>query len=431
MIERYSRPQMTALWSMEACYRTWLDIEILASEGWARIQGIPEASLKQIKNTVKLDIPLILEREKNTKHDIAAFVSVIQESVGEAGRYIHMGLTSSDILDTAFSYRLKSSATLLLKELDQLLLLTKERAIEHKYFIMIGRTHGIHAEPITMGLKWLQWHTLLARSKARLLLAKEEVSAGKLSGVVGTYAEVPPSVEEFVCEKLGLLPDTISTQVIARDRYASYFMALSLIAAVVETIAVEIRHLQRTEVQEVREGFGPKQKGSSAMPHKRNPIIAENLTGLSRLVRSLASSSLENCVLWHERDISHSSVERVIGPDINVTVDFMLARLLDLLTHLEVFPDKMRHNLDLLYGANYSQSVLLALVKKGMSRDSAYELVQKLALKAIDQKQFLLDLLQKETKITDLLSESELKPMFDPSNHLKNLDHIYEKALKQ
>ena len=429
MIERYSRPEMSNIWSEESQFRTWLDIEVLACEAWGNLGKIPAADLKNIRERAGFDIQAIRETEKKTKHDVAAFVSEVQKTIGESGRFVHLGLTSSDIVDTAFAYRLTKSAELILKGLKDCLETTKNRALQDKNTLMMGRTHGIHAEPMTMGMKWLLWHDSLKRSYQRIEAAKKEISVGKLSGAVGNYAHVPPEVEKYVCKKLGLEPDSLSTQVISRDRFASYFTALGLLGSTVEAIAVELRHLQRTEVGEVREGFTSGQKGSSAMPHKRNPISAENLTGLGRLLRGMVIPAMEDCALWHERDISHSSVERVIGPDANILADYLLARLNNLLTNLEVFPDRMLGNLKLLSGVTYSQSVLLKLVEKGLSRDDAYSIVQNNALRALDEKVSFQDLLKADPKVAKVLPQVELSELFDTKNALKNLDYLYGKVL--
>ncbi len=433
MIARYSRPKMAWVWSEEAQFRTWLDIEVLACEGWAKLGKIPEPELKQIQEKANFNIARILEIEKETKHDVAAFVSDVQSHIGEAGRYVHLGLTSSDILDTALSYRMTKSAEIILEELDLCLKVTQEKALRDKHIPMIGRTHGIHAEPMTMGLKWLLWHDMLKRSKARILEAKKQIAVGKLSGAVGNYAHVPPEVEKYVSEKLGLVPDSISTQVISRDRFASYFSALALLASCVEAIAVELRHLQRTEVSEAREGFSKGQKGSSAMPHKRNPISAENLTGIARLLRGMVIPSMENIALWHERDISHSSVERVIGPDANILADYMLARLNQLLSNLEIFPERMKANLDQLHGVIFSQRALLFLVEKGLSRDDSYAIIQRNALAALDTKTSFLALLKSDASIKSLLDKEgyeTLEKLFDTNCYFQHLDYLYKKVLQ-
>ena len=431
MIHRYSRPEMANIWSEEAQFRTWLDVEVLACEGWAKLGKIPKEAMEEIRTKANFETQKVVELERETKHDVAAFVSEVQRHIGEAGRYLHMGMTSSDVLDTALSLRLKKSAEIILQGLNNCLSLTKDRALRDKNIPMIGRTHGIHAEPITFGTKWLLWHDLLKRARHRIELAKIEISVGKISGAVGNYAHVPPEVEKHVCASMGLEVDSLSTQVIARDRYASYFSALAILGSAIETIAVELRHLQRTEVGEVQEGFGKKQKGSSAMPHKRNPISAENLTGLARLLRGMIIPALENCALWHERDISHSSVERVIAPDANILADFMLHRLEELLTHLEIFPEKMQANLDQLQGVIYSQKVLLALIHKGLSRDEAYEIVQKNSLAALDQKTPFLNLLKADPKVAKVLPQDAVDMLFDPRHYFINLDYLYKKVLDE
>lgn len=429
MIERYQRPGMARLWSLETQFKTWLDIEVLACEGWAKLGKIPQEALAAIQKKAGLEIEAILTREAETKHDVAAFVSVVQERVGEAGRFIHLGLTSSDVVDTAFAYRMKESATQVLVELDKVLEITQSRALRDKKIPMMGRTHGIHAEPMTMGTKWLLWHDALKRSRARIASAKVEISVGKISGAVGNYAHLPPEIEKHVCDKLGLEVDSLSTQVIARDRFAAYFTALAILGSTVESIATEIRHLQRTEVGEVREGFSKGQKGSSAMPHKRNPISSENLCGLARLMRGMALPAMENIALWHERDISHSSVERVIGPDANILADYVLDRLGRVLEGLEIFPERMQENLDQLQGVIFSQRVLLTLIEKGLSRDEAYSIVQKHALAALDKRQPFIGLLKADVKVMGLIPTKELEGIFDPHSYFHQLDYLYEKVL--
>jgi len=430
MIARYTRPGMGQLWSEEAQFRTWLDIEVLACEGWAKLGKIPATALAAIHEKANFETARVLELEKETKHDVAAFVSDVQRHVGDAGRFIHLGMTSSDVVDTALAYRLTKSAELILTELDRCLEVTRTNALRDKEIPMMGRTHGIHAEPMTMGMKWLLWHDFLKRAKKRLVAAREEIAVGKISGAVGNYAHLPPEIEQHVCSKLGLKPDSLSTQVISRDRFAAYFSALGLLGSSVEAIAVELRHLQRTEVGEAREGFTKGQKGSSAMPHKRNPISAENLTGLARLLRGMVVPAMEDVALWHERDISHSSVERVIGPDANILADYMLARLHGLLANLEIFPERMQENLDRLHGVIYSQRVLLALVEGGLSRDEAYQIVQKNALAALDRKVSFLELLRAEPKVTKVLPQGSLNMLFEPRHYFRNLDYLYKKVLE-
>lgn len=434
MIARYSRPKMAAIWSEEAQFRTWLDIEILACEGWAKLGKIPSDALKEIQDKASFDIVKIQEIEKETKHDVAAFVSNVQSQIGQAGRYVHLGLTSSDILDTALAYRMTKSAEIIIEELNQCLEVTKKNALRDKLIPMMGRTHGIHAEPMTMGLKWLLWHDMLKRSKTRIIQAKNQIAVGKLSGAVGNYAHVPPEVEKYVCDKLSLKPDSLSTQVISRDRFANYYSVLGLLGSCVEAIAVELRHLQRTELSEVREGFSAGQKGSSAMPHKRNPISAENLTGIARLLRGMVIPAMENIALWHERDISHSAVERVIAPDANILTDYMLGRLNQLLSNLEIFPDKMKSNLEQLHGVVFSQKALLLLIDRGCSRDEAYAIIQKNALLALDTKQPLLLLLKSDSSVKTILgkeSAADLEKLFDPHCYFQHLDYLYEKVLNQ
>lgn len=429
MIERYQRPAMAELWSLENAYGTWLEIEVLACEGWAKLGKIPPQAIKAIRAKASFDTKAIQKRELETKHDVAAFVSVVQERVGEFGRFIHLGLTSSDVVDTAFAYKMTQSADLILAELDKTLEIAKKRALSDKNIPMMGRTHGIHAEPMTMGTKWLLWYDALKRSRARILAAREEIAVGKISGAVGNYAHLPPEIEKHVCQSLGLKVDSLSTQVISRDRFASYFSALGILGSQIEAIATEIRHLQRTEVGEVREGFSKGQKGSSAMPHKRNPISSENLCGLGRLLRSMALPAMENIALWHERDISHSSVERVIGPDANTLADYSVHRLGEVFAALEIFPKRMLENIHLLQGVVFSQPVLLRLIEKGLSRDVAYSKVQALALKALDERVPFLDLLLKDKSITSVLEASELKSIFDLPSCLRGVDYLYEKVL--
>ncbi len=420
---------MAALWSEEAQFRTWLDVEIRVCEGWAKLGKIPAADLKTIQEKATFSMAAVVELEKETKHDLASFVSVVQKNIGPSGRFVHLGLTSSDVVDTAFAYRLTRSCDLLIEELNTCLETTRKNALRDKAHVMIGRTHGIHAEPTTMGLKWLLWHDMLRRSKTRLEIARGEVAVGKISGAVGTYAHLPPELEKMVCDSLGLKVDTLSTQVISRDRFAAYFVALAQLASVIETIAIELRHLQRTEVSEVREGFSSGQKGSSAMPHKRNPIGAENLTGISRVIRSFAIPALEDCALWHERDISHSSVERIIAPDASILADYAIHRLNGILSALEVFPEKMKENMESLRGVIYSQRVLLCLVEAGLSRDEAYEIVQKTCLEALDTRQSFLGVLKAHARVAKLLGKSELEALFQPGHYLKHIDFIYTKVL--
>jgi len=381
MIQRYSRPEMLRIWSEDAKYQNWLRIEIAVCEAWAKLGRIPVESLANIKERASFNATRVEELEKTLKHDVIAFLTCVSEYVGEESRYIHVGLTSSDVLDTSFALQLRDAATIIVDDLKQVIEVLRGLAYKHKYTPMIGRTHGIHAEPITLGLVFALWYDEMKRNLDRMERARDVVSVGKISGAVGTFANVPPFVEEHVCSVLGLKPAKISTQIIQRDIHAEYFLTLSIIASTIEKIALQIRHFQRTEVIELEEPFTQGQKGSSAMPHKRNPVLSENLCGLSRLVRSYAISALENIPLWHERDISHSSVERVIGPDATVLVDFMLYRLRGLLDTLEIYPENMEKNLWLTRGLIFSEKILLKLIDKGLSREDAYLLVQGNAMK--------------------------------------------------
>ncbi|MDI6726867.1 MAG: adenylosuccinate lyase, partial [Smithellaceae bacterium] len=425
---RYSRPEMTSLWSSETKYQTWLEIELLACEAMAELGNIPPEALSAIRERASFDIARIEEIEARTKHDVIAFLTSVTERVGEDGRYIHMGLTSSDILDTSFSILLKKAADILLEDLDRLLLEIRKKALAHQNTLMIGRTHGIHAEPITFGLKLAIWYQEMERNKARLLRAKETISYGKISGAVGTYSFVDPFVEEYVCRKMGIVPEAVSSQILQRDRHAEFFTTLAIIASSLDKFAQEIRLLQRTEVREAEEYFSPGQKGSSAMPHKRNPVLSENLSGLARLMRSYALAALENIPLWHERDISHSSVERVIGEDATVLLDFMLHRFTGLIKDLVVYPARMLENLDLTKGVVFSQLVLLKLVEKGFSREDAYQLVQKNAMLSWEGGEHFSRLLLRDGEILKGIGEEEIKALFDYGNFLKHVSLIFRRV---
>lgn len=428
MISRYSREKMTKIWSTENKYQKWLDVEITASEAMAKLGKIPENSLKNIKQKVAINVKRIDEIEKTTKHDVIAFLTSLTEKVGEDGRFIHMGLTSSDILDTSLAILLKESAEILLEDIDQLLVVLKKKAFEHKNTLMIGRSHGIHAEPVTFGLKMALWYQEMQRNHWRLVNAKESVSYGKISGAVGTFSFVEPFVEEYVCRKLALKPAPVSSQIVQRDRHAEFFTTLAIIASSVDKFAQEIRLLQRTEVREAEEYFSAGQKGSSAMPHKRNPVLSENLSGLARLVRSYALAALENVALWHERDISHSSVERVIGPDATIVLDFMLGRFTGMMDKLIVYPDKMLSNLNMTKGVIFSQMVLLALIEKGMTREDAYTIVQKNAMKSWHEGIDFKKLLENDEATKKYLQEKDLAEIFNINNFLKNLDFIFNRV---
>ncbi|MDA8162459.1 MAG: adenylosuccinate lyase [Desulfobacteraceae bacterium] len=428
MIERYSRPRMAAIWEQDNKYKVWLEVEMLAAEAWAELGAIPREAAEEIRARGKFDPARVDEIEKETRHDVIAFLTNVGEYVGPSARYLHWGLTSSDMLDTANAVIFRQALDVVLEDVEFLMDAIKKRAFEHKDTVMIGRSHGIHAEPITFGLKLAIWYDEMARNKRRLESARETISYGKISGAVGTFAHIDPRVEAYVCERLGLKPAPASNQVIQRDRYAEVFCALALLASSVEKMATEIRHLQRTEVLEAEEYFRKGQKGSSAMPHKRNPILSENLCGIARLVRSYAIPALENVALWHERDISHSSVERVIGPDAFIATDFMLGRLTGLIERLVVYPDRMKKNLDLLKGLIFSQQVLLALTQKGVSREDAYRAVQTRAMEVWEGKGAFKDLLLADEAVCRYLSRAELDAIFDIGYHTKHVDTIFKRV---
>ncbi len=432
MIPRYSREEMTSIWMDDTKFSIWLDIEIYALEAMEVIGIVPKGVSELVRRKAKFDIKKIEEIEKEVKHDVVAFLTNISESVGPEARFIHQGMTSSDILDTCLNIQLKRAGELLLKDLEILLKGLKNRAIEHKDTVCIGRSHGIHAEPTTFGLKMLQAYVEFERNKVRLENAILEISTCAISGSVGTFANVDPFIEEYVSKKLNLSIEPISTQVVPRDRHAAFFSTLAIIASSVERLSTEIRHLQRSEVMEVEEYFSKKQKGSSSMPHKRNPILTENLTGLSRIVRSAVIPALENVALWHERDISHSSVERMIAPDATVTLDFSLNRLSDVIDNMIVYPTHMSKNLDQFGSLIYSQRLLLALTLKDISREDAYKIVQDNAMEAYDahdSKVTFYDLIKNDKQITSVLSDEEIEDIFDLNYHLKNVDHIFKRVL--
>ncbi len=431
MIPRYSRPEMASIWSPETRFRIWFEIEAHAAAGLAEIGVIPKQAAKVIwekGNAATFDVARIDEIERETKHDVIAFLTHLAEHVGPEARFVHQGMTSSDVLDTCFSVQLTRAADLLIADLDQLLAALKKRALEHKMTPTIGRSHGIHAEPTTFGLKLAYAYAEFARARERMIAARKEVATCAISGAVGTYASIDPRVEAYVAKKMGLAPEPISAQIIARDRHAMYFSTLAVIASSAERLATEIRHLQRTEVLEAEEFFSQGQKGSSAMPHKRNPVLSENVTGLARLVRACALPALENVALWHERDISHSSVERIIGPDATVTLDFALARLTGIIDKLVVYPDAMKANLDKLGGLHNSQRVLLALTQAGLSREDAYGLVQRNAMKTWNEGKDFLSELKADKDVTAKLDPAALDAMFDLDFHFKNVDVIFARV---
>ena len=434
MIARYSRPEMTAVWSPETRFRIWFEIEAFACEALAEIGVIPKEAARAIwekGGKAKFDVERIEEIERVTKHDVIAFLTHLAEFIGPEARFVHMGLTSSDVLDTCLAVQLKRASEILIANVDALLAALKRRAFEHKVTPTIGRSHGVHAEPTTFGLKLASAYAEFSRARARLLAAREEISTTAISGAVGTFANIDPRVEAHVAAKLGLRVEPVSTQVIPRDRHAAFFAALGVVASSVERLATEIRHLQRTEVMEAEEFFSEGQKGSSAMPHKRNPVLAENLTGLARMVRSAVIPALEDVALWHERDISHSSVERMIGPDTTITLDFALARLAGVVEKLVVYPDNMRKNLDRLGGLIHSQRVLLALTEKGVSREDAYALVQRNAMRAWRGEGDFLGLLKADKDVAKALSAAELEGLFDLGYHLKHVDAIFGRVFEE
>lgn len=425
MIERYTLPEMAAIWQPENKFRIWLDIEILACEALARRGEIPRAAVEVIKKKARFDVARIDAIEKEVKHDVIAFLTCVAEHVGEPARYMHLGMTSSDVLDTAFAVQLKDAASRILKELTRFREAIKTQALKHKNTPMIGRSHGIHGEPITFGLKLAIWYEEMGRNLERLRRARQRIAFGQISGAVGTFATVDPEVEAHVCKQLGLKPAPVSSQVIQRDRHAEFFSTLAILAGTLDKIATEIRHLQRTEVLEAEEFFSPGQKGSSAMPHKRNPVVSEQMSGLARLVRSNALAALENQTLWHERDISHSSVERVIGPDSTILAHYMLRRMTGMMDKLLVYPKNMMKNLEITRGLIFSQNVLLALVRKGVRREEAYRMVQRNAMRVWKKGEAFLPLLKKDREIRKILSAKELEAAFNLKTQLKNVDHIF------
>lgn len=428
MIERYSRPQMASIWEPENRYRKWLDIEIYACEAHAEMGTIPVDALERIKSKASFDVARIDEIEKVVKHDVIAFLTSVADYIGDDSRFVHLGLTSSDVLDTSFAMLLKEASDLIITDIQLLMEAIKKRAFEHKDTPMIGRSHGIHAEPVTFGIKMALWYDEMGRNLRRMEAARETVSYGKISGAVGTFANIDPEVEAFVCRKAGLKPAPCSTQIVQRDRHAEFFATLAIIASSIEKFAVEIRHLQRTEVLEAEEFFSKGQKGSSAMPHKRNPVLSENLSGLARLLRGYAVSAFENVPLWHERDISHSSVERVIGPDATILMDFMLTRCRGLIENLVVYPENMLKNLNLMRGLIFSQRVLLELAESGASRELAYSLVQRNAMKVWEEGKDFREELLADVEVRAYLSEKEINEAFDLTYHLKHVDTIFTRV---
>jgi adenylosuccinate lyase len=434
MVPRYTHPDMAAVWSAKRKFELWLAIELAATEAMARLGRVPHEDFETLLNAsraIRFDdaaIHEIDEIEKVTRHDVIAFLTFVERRVGPASRHLHVGMTSSDVLDTQLAVQLKESGELLLVQLDKVLNALKRRAYEHKHTVCVGRSHGIHAEPVTFGFKLAVYYDQLQRDRKRLVAATESVATGKVSGAVGTFAHLPPEIEDAVCARLGIKAAPISTQVVQRDRHAEFFMTLSLVGASLESLAVEIRHLQRTEVNEAEEYFHEGQKGSSAMPHKRNPVLSENITGLARLLRGYALAAIENVPLWHERDISHSSVERVIGPDACIALDFALRRAASLIDKLVVYPQRMQENLDRQKGLIYSQTILLALVDKGCLRQQAYELVQKNAMVTFREGVPFKQMLLSDPKVGEFLSDAEIEQLFDPSRYVRNVDVIFQRV---
>ncbi len=441
MIPRYTRPIMAKLWSPEERLRVWLLVEFYATEAWYKLGKVPENDFQILKEKLtpymekgftSENVKRVEEIEATTKHDVIAFLTHLAEIVGPSAKYLHMGMTSSDMLDTAMAYLMKKAMEIILEDLENLLEILKEKAYQYKNTVMIGRTHGIHAEPITFGLKFALWYEEMKRNKKRLSSALDTISYGKISGAVGTFAHLPMEVEAHVCKRLGLKPAPISNQIIQRDRYAEYVCSLGILAGSIEKIATEIRHLQRTEVLEAEEYFSPGQKGSSAMPHKRNPILSENLCGLARTIRGYVIPALENMVLWHERDISHSSVERMIIPSATTLSDFALVRLTNLLKNLIVYPEKMLKNLNLTRGLIFSQPLMLALIEKGMTREEAYLVVQEMAMKVWQNENLnLYEITKQNLEIKKFLSEEELKKIFEVQNYLSKVDKIFERVFER
>ncbi|WP_404349149.1 adenylosuccinate lyase [Sutcliffiella horikoshii] len=427
MIERYTRPEMGAIWTEENRFQAWLEVEILACEAWAELGDIPKEDVKVLREKASFDIERIKEIEAETRHDVVAFTRAVSETLGDEKKWVHYGLTSTDVVDTALSYQLKQANEILLADIERFVTILKEKAQDHKYTVMMGRTHGVHAEPTTFGLKLALWYEEMKRNLERFKQAAEGIEFGKISGAVGTYANINPFVEEYVCEKLGLQRAPISTQTLQRDRHAYYLSTLALIATSIEKFAVEVRGLQKSETREVEEFFAKGQKGSSAMPHKRNPIGSENMTGLARVIRGYMMTAYENVPLWHERDISHSSAERIILPDSTIALNYMLNRFGNIIKNLTVFPENMKRNMDRTLGLIYSQRVLLALIDTGMSREEAYDTVQPKAMEAWEKQVHFRELVEGEEKITSRLSPAQIEDCFDYNYHLQHVDTIFDR----
>lgn len=427
MIERYTRPEMGAIWTDENKYKAWLEVEILASEAWAELGDIPKEDVEKIRANAGFSVDRILEIEQETRHDVVAFTRAVSETLGDERKWVHYGLTSTDVVDTALSYVLLQANKILREDIVRFIDILADKAKEHKYTVMMGRTHGVHAEPTTFGLKLALWHEEMKRNLERFDAAAKSIQAGKISGAVGTYANVDPFVEQYVCEKLGLTPAPVSTQTLQRDRHAQYISTLALIATSIEKFSVEVRGLQKSETREVEEFFAKGQKGSSAMPHKRNPIGSENMAGLSRLMRGYMLTAYENVPLWHERDISHSSAERVILPDATITLNYMLNRFGNIIKKLTVYPENMKRNMDRTHGLIYSQRVLLSLIDHGLSREEAYDTVQPLTAQSWDEQCSFKELVKNNSTITSYLNDQQIEECFDYSYHLQKIDLIFKR----
>ncbi|KAB7672435.1 adenylosuccinate lyase [Bacillus sp. B1-b2] len=427
MIDRYTRPEMARIWTEENRFQAWLEVEILACEAWVKLGDIPEEDVKKIRENASFDIARIQEIEMETRHDVVAFTRAVSESLGEERKWVHYGLTSTDVVDTALSYLIKQANEILLKDIENFIEILKNKAKEHKYTVMMGRTHGVHAEPTTFGLKLALWHEEMKRNLDRFKAAAEGIEYGKISGAVGTYANIDPFVEQYVCEKLGIKPAPISTQTLQRDRHADYMSTLALIATSIEKFATEVRGLQKSETREVEEFFAKGQKGSSAMPHKRNPIGSENMTGLARVIRGHMLTAYENVSLWHERDISHSSAERIILPDATSLLNYMLNRFGNIVKNLTVYPENMKRNMDRTLGLIYSQRVLLALIDKGLTREEAYDTVQPRAMESWEKQVPFRSLVESDELISSKLSKEELDDCFDYHFHIKHVDTIFDR----
>lgn len=428
MIDRYSREEMANIWTDQNRYEAWLEVEILACEAWSELGHIPKEDVKKIRQNAKVDVKRAQEIEQETRHDVVAFTRQVSETLGDERKWVHYGLTSTDVVDTALSYVIKQANEIIEKDIERFIKVLEEKAKNYKYTLMMGRTHGVHAEPTTFGVKMALWYTEMKRNLKRFKEVRKEIEVGKMSGAVGTFANIPPEIEQYVCDHLGIDTAPVSTQTLQRDRHAYYIATLALVATSLEKFAVEIRNLQKTETREVEEAFAKGQKGSSAMPHKRNPIGSENITGISRVIRGYITTAYENVPLWHERDISHSSAERIMLPDVTIALDYALNRFTNIVDRLTVFEDNMRNNIDKTFGLIFSQRVLLALINKGMVREEAYDRVQPKAMESWETKTPFRQLIEKDESITNVLSKEKLDECFNPEHHLNQVDTIFKRA---